>query len=254
MAQDSNLFLSVGKEVKDEYGRVIGKVASFAVNPNGRFNAIYIQQGNGKFIKYPAETVKIEGSEVTILSKIKIETENLCNQIPLIWRKDQALKELVEKKKISPELYEDLHNSFDGALNQLKNEAQKITEQIEKETARCAQEIKELNYALVHLEIEHEIGKIDEQAYQTALSMIQECLKRANMEKTDLESMKSKLSNILLGEKPSEPVEMKREQTEQEAKKETEEQKTETPAPPSPNLPEPPVVVYVKEVGQSGEA
>jgi len=103
MAQDSNLFLSVGKEVKDEYGRVIGKVASFAVNPNGRFNAIYIQQGNGKFIKYPAETVKIEGSEVTILSKIKFETENLCNQIPLIWRKDQALKELVEKKKISPE-------------------------------------------------------------------------------------------------------------------------------------------------------
>jgi len=107
---------------------------------------------------------------------------------------------------------------------------------------------------LVHLEIEHEIGKIDEQAYQTALLMIQECLKRANMEKTDLESMKSKLSNILLGEKPSEPVEMKTEQTEQEAKKETEEQKTETPAPPSPNLPEPPVVVYVKEVGQSGEA
>ncbi len=169
MTQDSNLFLSVGKEVKDEYGRVMGKVASFAVNPNGRFNAIYVQQGNGKFIKYPAETVKIGDSEVTILSKIKIETENLCNQIPLIWRKDQALKELVEKKKISPELYEDLHNSFDGALNQLKNEAQKITEQIEKETARCAQEIKELNYALVDLEIEHEIGKIDEQAYQTCL-------------------------------------------------------------------------------------
>lgn len=251
MAQDSNIFLSVGKEVKDEYGRVIGKVASFAVNPNGRFNAIYIQQGNGKFIKYPAEKIKIEDSEVILLSKIKMETENLCNQIPLIWRKDQALKELVEKKKISPELYEDLHNSFDGALNQLKNEAQTIMEQIDKETVRCTQEIRELNYALVHLEIEHEIGKIDEQAYQAALSMIREFLKRANMEKTDLESMKSELSNMLLGEKPPEPAETK---TEQEAEKETEEQKTGTPAPSSPNLPEPPVVVYVKEVGQSGEA
>jgi len=247
MTQNSNLFLSVGKQVKDEYECVIGKVASFAVNPNGRIDSVYIEQGDGRFIKHPAESLKVEGSEVVLLSKVKMETATLCDQIPLIWRKDQALKELLEKKKISPELYEDLHNSFDGVLNQLKSEAQALIEKIDKETARCAQEIKELNYALVHLEIEHEIGKVDEQSYQAAFLTIQECLKRANMEKSDLEVMKNKLSNILLGEPPP--------QTEQEAKGEsTEESKAqeETPAPPSPNLPEPPVVVYVKEVGESG--
>jgi F0F1-type ATP synthase membrane subunit b/b' len=103
----------------------------------------------------------------------------------------------LEKKKISPEVYEDLHNSFEGALNQLKSEAQALMEKINKEIERCAQEIRELNYALVYLEVEHEIGEIDEQSYQTAFSTIQECLKKANMEKTDLESMKNKLSNIL---------------------------------------------------------
>ncbi|MGC9345369.1 MAG: CdvA-like protein [Candidatus Bathyarchaeales archaeon] len=247
MTQNSNLFLSVGKQVKDEYERVIGKVASFAVNPNGRIDSVYIEQGDGRFIKHSAESLKVEGSEVVLLSKIKMETATLCDQIPLIWRKDQTLKELLEKKKISPELYEDLHNSFDGVLNQLKSEAQALIEKIDKETARCAQEIKELNYALVHLEIEHEIGKVDEQSYQTAFLTIQECLKRANVEKSDLEAMKNKLSNILLGE--TQP------QTEQETKEEaTEESKAqdEAPAPPSPNLPEPPVVVYVKEVGESG--
>jgi chromosome segregation ATPase len=181
-----------------------------------------------------------------------MEAATLSDQIPLIWRKDQALKELLEKKKISPEVHEDLHKSFEGVLNQLKSEAQTLMENVDKETTRCAQEIKELNYALVNLEIEHEIGKINEQSYQTSFATIQEYLKKTNTEKSELEATKSKLSNILLGETP--PL------TEQETKEEpTEESKTQeetqkgVPTSPtqSPNLPEPPVVVYVKEVGES---
>ena len=207
-----------------------------------------MEQGDGRFIKCPTESLKVDGSEITLLSKLKTGITTLCDQIPLIWRKDQALKELVEKKKISPEVYEDLHNSFEGVLNQLKTEAQALIDEINKETARCFQEIKELNYALVNLEIEHEIGKIDEQSYQTAFTMIQECLKKVNVEKSDLEATKNELSNILLGETPQ--------QAEQEAEEEpTEELKAqeEAPTPASEtSLPEPPVVVYVKEVGDSG--
>jgi len=233
MPQDPNIFLSLGKPVKDEYGRLIGEVVSFAVKPNGGAEHVYIKHSDGSFVKYPAGSIKVEGSDVIYLSNIKYETEVFCDQIPLIWRKDQALKELFEKKKISPEVYEDLHNSFEGALNQLKTEAQKLMEKIDKEIERCSNEIRELNYALVHLEVEHEIGEIDEQSYQTALSRIQECLKRANLEKADLESLRSKLSNILLGETPSKAF------------------VKEAPAPTSPVLPEPPVIVYVKEAGES---
>ena len=244
MSQTPNLFLSVGKQVKDEYEHVIGEVTSFAVKPNGRVDFVYIKQSDGKFIKYPADNLKFEGSEVILLSKIKMETAAFCDQIPLIWRKDQALRELVEKKKISSEVYEDLHSSFEGALKQLKSEAQALMNEIDKEIARCAQEIKELNYALVNLEIEHEIGKVDEESYRTAFSTIQECLQRTNIEKTDLEALKNNLSNILLGEAQS--------QTEQETKEEVVESAAqETPTPPSPSLPEPPVVVYVKEAGES---
>ncbi len=248
MTQESNLFISIGKQIKDEYGRRIGIVTSFAVNPNGRVNSAYIEQGNGKLVKYPAESLKVEGSEIILLSKINTKARNFCDQIPLIWRKDQALKGLVEKNKISPEVYEDLHKSFEGVLSQLKGEAQTITEEIDKETVSCAQEIKDLNYALVNLEIEHEIGKIDDQPYQTAFTIIQECLKSINMKKSDLETVKNKLSNILLGETLP--------QTEQEANEESTEEPTaqeEAPATlgQSPSLPEPPVVVYVKEVGES---
>ncbi len=239
MSQNSNLFLSIGKPVKDEYGRVIGKIASFALTPNGKFDSVFVEMGNGKFSKHSTEHLKFDGTDTIFVSKNKLQAAMLCDQIPLIWRKDQALKELAEKKKISQELYQDLHNNFDGILNQLKKDAQALLEVVAKEIARCEEEIKALNYAVAHLEIEHEIGKIDEQYYKSAFTMLQENLRRVNMEKSDMEITKNKLSNILLGE----PKKV----AEQEANK-----LPKGSAYAAPELPEPPVVVYVKEIGKAG--
>ena|SRR5271157_301620 len=237
MSQNPNLFLSVGKEVSDEYGRAIGKIASFAVTPSGKFDSVFVELGNGQFLKRSMDNLKFDGSEITLVSNIKAQASLLNEQIPLIWRKDQALKDLSEKKKISKELYAELHASFDGVLTQLKTEAQTLREEIEDETANCNEETRSLNYALVNLEIEHEIGKVDNQYYEAAFSMIQESIKRVHMKKTDMDLTTSKLSSILLGDCLK-----------------INEMKNKIPEPPkgAEGLPEPPVVVYVKEIGKTG--
>jgi hypothetical protein len=245
MSQNPNLFLSVGKQVKDEYGRIIGKIASFAVTPRGKFEDVFVELGDGKFSKHSVDYLKVDGSEITLLSKTKSDACILCDHIPLIWRKDQALGELHAKKKIDQELYNQLHAAFDGALAQLRSEAQNLQEETDEEIAKCIEEIKALNYALVHIEIEHEVGKMDNQSYGTAFSMIQDDLKRINIEKSDLEVTKNKLSNTLLGDKQAMP--------EKAAMKTTEATfKTPSTVHTSPELPEPPVVVFVKEIGKTG--
>lgn len=251
------VFFSLGKQVKDEYGRPIGKIASFKLNPHGQVDGIFLQHGDGEFKLYPAEHFKFDGTEnVTLLSPIKVRADRLCNEIPLIWRKDQALKELLEKEKVPKELYEDLHNSFEGALNQLKAEAQGILENIDKRIAECNTQIRELNSALVNLEIEKHIGKIDDTLYNTAMEIIQQNLKWANSEKADLESLKSKLSNILLGEEiPEQPetaTEQKTEESE-EPKAAEEAASEEAPASSLPEPPEQPFVVYVKDTTEESK-
>jgi hypothetical protein len=105
-----------------------------------------------------------------------------------------------------------------------------------------------LGYAVVNLELEHEVGQIDDEAYKSAFTMLQENLKRANTEKSDIELTKNKLSNILLGD--SKQPEQKTHATSTEST----DKKTTTKETPNevPELPEPPVVVYVKEVGKAG--
>ena len=280
MSNNSNLFLSIGKPIKDEYGRMVGRVASFALTPSGKFDGVYIESNDGKFVKQPMEHLKFNGAEVTFTSTLKSQASVLCNQIPLIWRKNQALKDLAEKRKISPDLYQELRNNFDAVLNQLKKDAQVLSDEANKEIARCNEEIKTLGYAVVNLELEHEIGQVEDEAYKSAFTMLQENLKRANVEKSAIELTKSKLSNIMLGD--SSKIEQKPDITinvaeptntevSNEAENETtEEAPIETPEPPeeintektdeapeetpeeASELPEPPVVVYVKEVGKAG--
>jgi hypothetical protein len=241
---NSNLFLSLGKPVKSEYGKIVGKIASFTVTPSGKFDSVFIEFGNGQFSKLPMEHLKVVGSEITFLSKIKTQTLMLCDQIPLIWRKDQAAKEALDKHRIAPEVYNDLHSSFENALSQLKKEAQVTTEEASIEVESCDEELKELSYAFANLEIEHGIGQIEEETYKSALSMLQENQRRITAEKADLESMKSKIASTLLGDVslPQVPAAPKSKQVYAETVSAS--NKTE--------LPEPPVVVYVKDVGKSG--
>jgi len=289
MSQNSNLFLSIGKPIKDEYGQTIGKIASFALTPSGKFDSVFIEFSNGKFSKQSMEHLKFNGAEVTFLSKIKTQANVLCNQIPLIWRKNQALKDLAEKRKISPDLYQEIQRNFEGVLTQLKSDAQTLIEKSNDEIAQCEKEMSALSYAVVNLELEHEIGQIDEESYKSAFEMLQENLKRASSRKSDILNTKGKLSNLMLGDSPkiesvtsleqislgAEPILLETETVDSDdavvetetvdsddAVVETETVDSENAVTETINgenssdevtdLPEPPVVVYVKEVGQAG--
>ncbi len=235
---NSNLFLSIGKPIKNEYGRVIGKVASFALTPNGKFEAVYVEFGDGQFTKQSMENLQFNGAEVTFVSKIKNQAGVLCDHIPLIWRKDEALKDLVEKKKITSEVYQDLHSSFSSVLTQLKKDAQVIVDESAVEIDRCKEEITSLSYAIANLEIEHEIGKVDDENYRMAFALLQDTLRRATSEKTDFELTKSRLSSVLLGDQSQNQMKTSKVYAEQVSN--------------ASKLPEPPVVVYVKEIGKAG--
>jgi hypothetical protein len=236
---NSNLFLYIGKPIKNEYGRVIGKLASFALTPDGKFDAAYMEFGDGQFSKQPMESLRFNGAEVTFITKIKSQSCVLCDHIPLIWRKDEALKDLLEKKKIAPDVFQDIHTSFGTVLTQLKKDAQVIIDEATIEIERCRDEMTSLSYAIANLEIEHEIGKVDEENYRSAFTLLQETLKRASTEKTDYELTKSKLSSVLLGDQSQIPKSTKiyAEHVNNDI---------------STKLPEPPVVVYVKEIGKAG--
>jgi hypothetical protein len=189
------------------------------------------------------EYLVFNGADVTLISRIKSKAAVFCDQIPFIWRKDKALKDLVEKRKIAQNLYQELHSNFATVLSQLRKDPQILLDETAQGITRCEEETTALSYGVLHLELEHEIGKISDDAYRIAFAQLQETLRKTTAEKADLESVKTKLSNMLLGETPTAP---EPKLPEQKSKVYAES------VPTTSELPEPPVVVYVKEVGKAG--
>ena len=227
----SNPLLFIGKPLKDEYGRQIGEIASFLVSPNGRIDGVLVKHGDGEFLRYSSDHFKLYNESIVLLLPIKLKVKSLCDEIPLIWRKDQALNELSGKRKVPSDMVSILHKNFEGALDQLKADAQATLDEIDAQIENCNTQIKDLNSALINLEIEHEIGRIDAESYQKSMAIILEGLKQVNTQRTDIQAMRNSLSNMLLGEKSK------------IAEKQVESQKETSSTPP---LPEPPVVVHVK--------
>jgi hypothetical protein len=236
----SNPFLFVGQQIKDEYGRQIGRVASFKVTPTGHIDGVFVEHGDGEFLSYSKEQIKVDNGNLVISPQLKLKANSLCREIPLIWRKDRALNELVDKKKIPPEMYDDLHSTFEGALNQLKDNAKELVKDLDSEVDRCNRQIHSLHSALINLEIEREIGRLNNDSYEKALVIIQSGLKEINAEKSDLEILKSKLSNLLLGEKTSPAPQVPKTKTPEQTNT------LKAPEPVATNLPEPPVIIHVR--------
>jgi sporulation protein YlmC with PRC-barrel domain len=68
----SNPFLFVGKQIKDEYGRQIGRVASFKVTPTGRIDGVFVEHGDGEFLSYSNEQIKIDNGNLVVSPTIKL--------------------------------------------------------------------------------------------------------------------------------------------------------------------------------------
>jgi len=196
----STLFSLIGNSVKDEYGREVGQVVFFVVSPQGSITEVLVNQ-NGRYYYYPKSHIKIaDTGEAVILSDVKLKTELLCQKIPLVWRKDQILSDLVKNKKVLPEIYDEFHTQFDETLSNMKAEAKATLETIHQRMDTCKEQLKRLQSVKTQLEISAAMGEIEEGPYKNSYSNILEGIGKTFNEMKDLESMSARLSNLLMDE------------------------------------------------------
>ncbi|MCD6530552.1 CdvA-like protein [Candidatus Bathyarchaeota archaeon] len=196
-----DFFSIIGKMLKDEYDREIGKVIAVTTAPNSEIKEVLVS-AKGRFTSYPREQITInEDGEPILLTEIKLKTATLCDEIPLIWKKCSVLENLLKEGKIPHETYKEFHEEFEKVKENLKMEAEKTIEEIEKLEKACDERFRRLQLSKTNLEIEYAIGKIKDEIYELSIKDIVNELNNTLKEREDLEKMRSWLSNLLLGEK-----------------------------------------------------
>jgi len=195
-----NVSVLIGKPVKDELRNEIGRILSFVVDSPGHVSKVLIRDNNGEFKCHPIDRLVVDNENVILLSEIDKIVKTVSEKIPLLWRKKKVLDKLLNENKILPEIYENLYKEFGEALERLKVEAQSAINELDRQINTCEETFKTLRLAKTYLEIEHEIGHVEEEAYRESLRVILSGLKSLVEKKQRLQEKRDTLSNILVGE------------------------------------------------------
>ena len=212
----------VGKTVKDENNREIGRIVSFLIDSSGRAEEVLIENRFGRLTKYPVSMLKTEKDEVFLVSSVDRMVEMLSERLPTIQKKRRILDRLQENRVIPPEIYESLCKEFDKALKDMRNEARSLLEDMDKQIKTQEEKIKTLQLARAFLEIEHGIGTVEDDVYKQSIVSLLKEVKTAQQKKLNLLRTKDKVASILQEKKEPEKKPETQGGSEREPEKESE--------------------------------
>jgi hypothetical protein len=179
----------IGKALKDEYGRTKGRLAGPIITPLGHLEAVLLEHEDGRFTRHLADQLKFEDGELKIISTPKVDTESLYVEVSFAWRRVQALEDLVKKEAITQETYNELHNQYVAAMDQLKEKVTRTIEDLENRIKSCDRQIRDIKESLTDLDIAFAMGEIKEEDSGKGIEILKKGLSNLSFEKTELESL-----------------------------------------------------------------
>jgi len=209
MSENLNAPGLVGKNVKDT-----GRIVSFLIDLSGQTKEALVENNNGQLVRYPVSLLKVGRDEVSMVSDIDKKVETISEQLPTMRKKKKILDKLAEGKVIPQGIHESLGREFDKSLKEMKDEAQTILEDADKQIKAQDEQLKTLQLARAYIEIEHGIGTVKDEVYQLSVMSILREVKNAQQTKLSLLKTKDKVSEALQEEKETkpEPLEEKKEE------------------------------------------
>jgi len=188
----------IGRSLKDENGREIGRIVSFIIDSSGEVREVLAENKNEEFTKYSVERIKVDQEEIFLVPEVEKRAENLCGKFPLIYKKREILEKLFRNKEIMPEIYESLSAELDKSINEMRTEAQNLLNEIERQIQFQENMIKSLHLARTFLEMEHGVGNVRDEIFrQSLLSIIRE-IKYASYRKMNLLKTKERVIGLAL--------------------------------------------------------
>ncbi|HJX24076.1 MAG TPA: CdvA-like protein [Candidatus Bathyarchaeia archaeon] len=179
----------IGKALKNEYGRTKGRLAGPIITPLGHLEAVLLEHEDGEFTRHLADQLKFEDGELKIISTPKVDSESLYLEVSFAWRRVQALEDLLKREAITQETYNELHNEYVSALDNLKERVTKTIDDLETRIKSCGSQIRDIKESLTDLDIAFATGEIKEEEASKGIEILKRGLSNITFEKAELESL-----------------------------------------------------------------
>ncbi|MEM1585995.1 MAG: PRC-barrel domain-containing protein [Candidatus Bathyarchaeia archaeon] len=186
----------IGKTLKDENGREIGKIVSFIIDSSGNVREVLVESKSEILVRYPVERLRSAQEDISLVLNIEGRVEEICGKIPVLLKKREILESLFKNKEILPEIYESLSAEIDKLISEVRAEAQNLLKEVEDEIQQQENLIRVLHLSRTFLEMEHGVGNVKDEVFRQSLLSILRELKYASYKKMSLLKIKEKISSL----------------------------------------------------------
>jgi sporulation protein YlmC with PRC-barrel domain len=186
----------LGKKISDTYGRKLGTIIGVTLNDFGEMQSLELEKGNNELQRLSVDQISMDRDKIIAVSKWKIQIESLLKEMDSAQRRLVALSDLLKRKEIPKNLYDELTQKHEEAIKNLKSKKNAAMEIIQNREKELDRQIEDLTKILIELKAGKWSEEFSSKVYEVASNSIEPNLEYVAKEKRDLADHISELTKL----------------------------------------------------------
>ena len=186
----------LGKEICDTYGRKLGTIIGVTLNDFGEMQSLELEKGNNELQSLSVDQISMDRDKIIAVSKWKVQIESLLKEMDSAQRRLSALSELLKRKEIPKNLYDELTQKHEEAIKNLKSKKSTALEIIQSREKELDKQIEDLTKILIELKAGKWSEEFSSKVYEVASNSIEPNLEYVAKEKRDLADHIAELTKL----------------------------------------------------------
>ena len=239
----------VGRQVKDMYGTLVGKVLGTLTDIDGSIQTVGVDCGSEGLKQIQYEQLVLQEDIVIYIPKWRLQAQKFLREKGLTVRRINALEDIVSENGQMKDDAEIIHNKYKSKLATLDQIESKIKSEFLVRLGKIEDQEKMVKEILFDAKVQIKSEEISESTFETIKMNANNILERFSHERAEIEKVQNRIDDLSL--EHSEPIENPKQYIQQSAmtyldspagtQSQTFDQPETTLPEPESTLPEPPV-------------
>ncbi|MEM3064729.1 MAG: CdvA-like protein [Candidatus Nitrosotenuis sp.] len=188
----------IGKQVKDMYGTLMGKVIGTITDIDGSIQTVGVDCGLQGLVQIPFEQLVVQGDVVIFIPKWRLDAQRFLREKGLTLRRLKALIDIVSENDEMREDAEIIHEKYKSKLLTLEESEKEITAKLAARLEELNAQMKTVKTLLFDAKVQFKSNEITDSKYDLIRTHTGEIIEHIDHEKAEILNIQRRIADLSL--------------------------------------------------------
>ncbi len=186
----------IGKNVKDMYGTLVGKVVGTISDIDGSIQTVGVDCGADGLRQIQFEQLVVQNDVVIFIPKWRLDSQRLLREKGLTLRRLKALIDLVSENDDMKESAEMLHEKYKSKLTTLDETEKEIKAQLDDRAAELHEQMKSVKMLIFDAKMQYKSNEISESMFESVKTQTTDIIEHITHEQSEISNVQRRLEDL----------------------------------------------------------